>query len=224
MSRLLSLTLLLAALSLMPLASGSWQTARAQESSVGEHGIEVVKFGWSKERLGWERDPFSGPLENFDEMRARARNEKRVDEAKRGGGGADVDRARREARADAANVGATRANRPARYAFHYKLAVRNAGAKAVREIDWDYVFLDATTGEELGRQQFTGAEKIAPGKRKELGFLTRTPPTQRISAHALDKREREGIVEKVVVVRVLYEDGTVWQPAASPSSAPPPAP
>jgi len=33
-------------------------------------GIAVVRFSWSKERLGWEKDPFSGPVENFDEMRA----------------------------------------------------------------------------------------------------------------------------------------------------------
>lgn len=28
--------------------------------------------------IGWERDPFGGPLENFDKMRSRARNERRV--------------------------------------------------------------------------------------------------------------------------------------------------
>ena len=46
----------------------------AQEPS----GVEVVKSSWGKVRIGWERDPFSGPLENFDEMRSRARNERRV--------------------------------------------------------------------------------------------------------------------------------------------------
>ena len=47
---------------------------RAQEPS----GVEVVKASWSKIRIGWERDPFSGPLENFDEMRSRVRNERRI--------------------------------------------------------------------------------------------------------------------------------------------------
>ena len=40
--------------------------------------LVVLKFSWSKERIGWERDPFGGAVENFDEMRARARNEKRI--------------------------------------------------------------------------------------------------------------------------------------------------
>ena len=38
--------------------------------------LEVVKFNWAKERIGWERDPFGGPIENFDETRARQRNER----------------------------------------------------------------------------------------------------------------------------------------------------
>ena len=67
----------------------------AQEPS----GVEVVKSSWSKIRIGWERDPFGGPLENFDEMRSRARNERRV---ATGGG----ERARREAKADEKNLAA----------------------------------------------------------------------------------------------------------------------
>src|ERR1044071_5768243 len=60
-------------------------------------GAEVVKASWSKIRIGWERDPFGGPLENFDEMRSRARNERRI----ASGGG---ERAKREAKADEANI------------------------------------------------------------------------------------------------------------------------
>ncbi|MGH9901704.1 MAG: hypothetical protein ACRD68_07820, partial [Pyrinomonadaceae bacterium] len=57
--------------------------------------LVVVKQDWSKERINWERDPFGGPVENYDEMRARARNERRVEEAKRVGSAADVDRVKR---------------------------------------------------------------------------------------------------------------------------------
>ena len=67
-------------------------------------GVEVMKFSWNKERIGWENDPFRGPIENFDEMRARSRNEKRIADAKRGGGSAEVDRAKQDAKADAANI------------------------------------------------------------------------------------------------------------------------
>ncbi len=172
--------------------------------------VAVTKFTWSKERIGWERDPFGGPLENFDEMRARARNEKRIDDSKRGGG-VEVDRIKREAQTDAAIVEKARQQPPPRYQFLYKFSIMNQGDKTIREVDFDYVFLDAATGEELGRREFTGVDKIAPGKSKDLSFMISAPPIRRISVHALDKSERAGLTEQVVIMRVLYEDGSVWQ-------------
>ena len=172
--------------------------------------VSVIKFNWSKERIGWQRDPFGGPLENFDEMRARARNEKRIDDAKRGGG-VDVDRIRREAQADAIIVQKARQQGPARYKFLYKISVMNTGKKTIREIDCDYIFFDIATKEQVGRREFTGVEKIAPGKSKEFAFLVPTPPTQTISVHALDKKEHGRLTEQLAIVRILYDDGSVWQ-------------
>lgn len=100
---------------------------------------------------------------------------------------------------------------PPRYAFLYKISLRNESPKAIKEIDWDYVFTDSVTGEEVGRREFTGVEKIAPGKSKELSFMTPAAPAQRISVYALDKRERAGLNEHVVLVCVRYEDGTEWK-------------
>ncbi|HEX8422592.1 MAG TPA: hypothetical protein VF634_04235, partial [Pyrinomonadaceae bacterium] len=52
----------------------SAQATGAASSSSSPAAVEVsppdlivIKSSWSKERLGWERDPFSGPVENFDE-------------------------------------------------------------------------------------------------------------------------------------------------------------
>ncbi|MCA1631080.1 MAG: hypothetical protein LC785_14760 [Acidobacteria bacterium] len=176
-------------------------------------GVVVVKSVWSKERLNWERDPFAGPLENFDEMRARARNEKRIDDAKRGGSQSDIDKATREARADAANVAAVRKERqkPARYVFMYKVSLRNGGAKPIRAIDWDYAFFEKGTAREVGRLQFTSEEKIAPGKSKELKVVARQPPAQTVSVHALGEREHEALDGRIELVRVEYADGSVWK-------------
>lgn len=171
--------------------------------------VEVVKFSWSKERIGWERDPFAGPVENFDEMRSRVRNERRIDDAKRGGGGA-ADRVKREAKADEANLRQQREKGPPRYVFVYKTKVKNNAPIAITSIDWDYVFNDGVTGEELGRRQFSSTEPVGAGKSKELTLTISAPPTQRISVYSLDKNERAGLVEKVVIVRVKYSDGSEW--------------
>ena len=175
-----------------------------------EPGVEVVKFNWTKERIGWQRDPFSGPIENFDEVRARQRNEKRIEDAKRGNS-AEIDKIRREAKADAANIEAKHADTPSRYAFVYKATIKNAGSKAIKSIDWDYVFLDRGTENEVGRQQFTSEEKISPGKTKELVVTITKPPTKTISLTALNDNERGTLDSQLIVVRIDYADGTSWQ-------------
>ena len=181
------------------------------QSQTDAPGVAVVKFGWDKERINWERDPFGGPVENFDEMRVRTRNEKRIDDAKRGGSPRPTAYAARRAPTPRSSNRAA-AEGPPRYGFRYKLSVRNGGAKAIKEFDWDYVFTDSATSEELGRHQFTSEGSVAPGKSKEFSFLIPNPPTHAVSALLTrQQNERAGLHEQVVLVRVLYEDGTVWQ-------------
>ena len=150
----------------------------AQEPS----GVEVVKSSWSKVRIGWERDPFAGPLENFDEMRSRARNERRVAQ----GGG---ERAKRDAKADEANLAKIRENNQSRYYFIYKTKIKNNHTAAITQIDWDYVFYERDTENELGRQQFTSDEQVGPGKTKELTVTITSPPTRTVSVTSLNLEE-----------------------------------
>ena len=172
--------------------------------------LELVKFSWSKERLNWERSPFGGPNENFHQMQFRARAEKRVSDAKRSNS-PESGKLEKEAKADIAIAAADQNSKPPRYYFLYRASVKNTSTLAIKEIDWDYVFIDAVTGTELDRRQFTSVQKIEPGKQKELRFTLITPPTRRVSVHALDKNERSGISEQVLIVRVKYADGSEWQ-------------
>jgi len=167
-------------------------------------GVEVVKSSWSKVRIGWERDPFGGPLENFDEMRSRTRNERRVAQ----GGG---DRAKREAKADEANLTKQRERPPSQYYFIYKTKIKNNHIAAITQIDWDYVFFDRDTENEVGRQEFTSDEHIGAGKTKELTVTITSPPTRTVSVTSLNLEERDRFTERIVLVRVQYADGRVWQ-------------
>lgn len=167
-------------------------------------GVEVLKSGWSKIRIGWERDPFSGPLENFDEMRSRARNERRVAQ----GGG---ERARREAKADDANLAKQREKPPSQYYFIYKTKLKNNHTSAITQIDWDHVFYERDTENEMGRQEFTSDEQIGPGKTKELTVTITSPPARTVSVTSLNLEDTKRFTEKIVLVRVKYADGHVWQ-------------
>lgn len=199
---------LLLSLLVVPIASH----AQTLPASTTPSEVEVVKFSWSKERLNWEQNPFGGPNENFHEMQFRARSEKRVTDAKKSGTAGQHSTAERDLKVDAAIVAAGRQpSGPARYYFIYRASLKNSSTKPIEEIDWDYVFIDSATGQELGRHQFTSSKIIQPGKSKELTFMLSTPPTKRISVYALNKQERSGIADQVVVVRVKYSDGSVWQ-------------
>lgn len=177
-----------------------------QDSTV----VEVVKFSWNKERIGWERDPFGGPIENFDEVRARTRNEKRIEDAKRGNS-AEIDKIRTEAKADAANIETKHQNAPARYVFVYKATVKNKSNKTIKLVDWDYIFRDESNGTEINRQQFTSEERIAPSKAKELTVIISKPPTQTISVTSLNTSERDSLKGQVVLMKIEFTDGTIWQ-------------
>jgi hypothetical protein len=191
----------------MQVAVSAQQSATATSSP----DLHVVKFNWSKERINWEQNPFGGPNENFHEMQFRARSDKRVSDAKRSNS-PEANKLEKEARADTAIIEAERQRKgPPRYTFLYKVWVKNTSEKTIKEIDWDYVFLDTATGEELGRRQFTSVQTIGPGKNKELSIMLSAPPTQRVSVYSLDKKEKVGFGEQVVIVSVKYADGSVWQ-------------
>src|SRR2546421_10859053 len=119
-------------LMLLILSASSVATAQSGSPSQEPPNLAVVKFSWSKERVGWEQDPFSGPIENFDEMRVRSRNEKRILDAKKGGNSAEMNRAERDARSDDALISRIHQNTQARYGFVYKVSIQNNSLKAIK--------------------------------------------------------------------------------------------
>lgn len=169
-------------------------TAAAQSPAPLEQpsDIQILKYSWAKERIDWDKNPFGKPTQISD-LRSRR-------------GSILEERNAREAEKNR-----EKPSEPPRYVFNYKVTVINGAAKTISEIDWDYVFTDAATGEEMGRREFTSVEKIGAGKRKELIVVVSSPPTRRISAYTLGKNEREGLVERVEIRRILYDDGTTWQ-------------
>lgn len=185
-----------------------------------EPPVTVVKHSWVKERISWEGDPFGGPVENFEDVRRRSVDNRRMERARGSGNVGEAAKIEREMRAE--QVIKARPPKPPRYVFLYRTSVKNLSEKTIKEIDWDYIFLDSVTGEELGRREFTSVENIAPGKTKELSFSLGKPPAQRISVYSLDKKERDGLVEKIVIGRIQYSDGTAWQ--SSDKQAPPTSP
>lgn len=185
--------------------SVSAQSPGPQEAS----DFTVVKHSWTKERINWEGDPFGGPVENFDDMRRRMVDERRVGRARSSGNIAEAAKVEREMRSE--QIIKARPPAPPRYAFLYKVSLRNNTIKTIKAIDWDYIFFSGNTQSETGHLEFTSEEKIGPGKTKELNVMARRPPAKTVSVYALDKNERQGLDGQVVIVRLEYTDGSIWQ-------------
>jgi hypothetical protein len=187
--------------------------ARQGGAPEGPPDVAVVKFNWRKERLpGWENERFGAPVETYDAMRARVDNERRIQQARNTGNKAEV--GRRESAAKVVDDAKySKDDKPAerpRDGYRYKVQVRNDGPKTIKEVDWDYVFLDPDTRAEVARHLFTSEEKVGPGRVKDLDVFVLTPPVRTVNAQGKSK-DAPKFVEHVVLMRVVYSDGSIWQ-------------
>jgi len=94
--------------------------------------------------------------------------------------------------------------------FAYQAKIQNAGAKAIEIVFWEYQFVDPST-RALTRRQFLCGVKIKPDKEKELQASSLLGPSDVISAASLGDKPENLFQEKVVINRVEYADGSIWQ-------------
>ncbi len=203
-------------LTLCFLSLGVVATAQSPEVLTAAPELTIVKYSWTKERINWEGDPFGGPVESFDDLRRRRVDERRIERARGTGNIGEAAKVERETRAE--QVIKARPPAPPRYAFLYKVVFQNTSSKTIKAIDWDYVVANSKT-QETERLEFAHDSKIEPGKTKELSVTARKPPARTVSVYALDKNERLGLDGQVVVVRIQYTDGSVWQRPKVPSES-----
>jgi len=197
-------------ISMLPAAQQPRQLPGAQVPA----DAAVGTFSWRKERLpGWEKESLGSSVETYEAMKARVDNERRIQLARNAGNKAELGRRESAAKMleDASlPKDSQRVQRP-RDGYRYKVLLTNTGSKTIRIIDWDYIFLDPDTGEEVARHQFTSQETIKPGKSKEVSVLYLIPPVKTVSAGMLSKKDPMPFTEQVVIARIQYSDGSSWQ-------------
>jgi hypothetical protein len=205
------------AIVILLLATVTSAALRAQQPPTpdpqGPPDVAVVKFTWRKERIpGWENSQFGPSFETYDAMRERVENERRIQQARNAGNKAEVSRRESAAKMQEEakfSKGAKVTERP-RDGYRYKVQIRNDGAKTIKLVDWDYVFFDPNTRQEVARHQFTSEEKVRPGAVKNLDVFILAPPVRTVNARG-SQQEDSPFIERVLLVRVVYSDGSVWQ-------------
>ena len=186
-------------------ATGSAIATFSQET--GE--IEILSFSWTKERI--RERPSMSPLASADELIRQSRRETQLaaarNSARRGEQGKIETQITNEEQAAAK----ARQTDPPDDGYRYVVKLRNNGAKVIKSIDWDYLFLDPDNNAVVSRHQFTSDDTIKPGKSKEVSVLYLNPPVQTISAKMLSKKKLATYKEQVLLMRIQYSDGSVWQ-------------
>jgi hypothetical protein len=95
--------------------------------------------------------------------------------------------------------------------YIYQVKLRNTGAKVIRVVDWGYIFTDPETQMEVGRHRYSNKVKIRPAQNNELVGRTSSHPTFLVNVKNTGKEPGKQLTEQVVIYRVEYDDGTVWQ-------------
>jgi hypothetical protein len=101
------------------------------------------------------------------------------------------------------------------YVYTYTARVRNDGARKVRRLDWEYLVVDLASGREAGRHRFTSKVGVSPGRTKKLVGRSASPPSNTVDVQGGADGAPARYSERVVIRRVEYDDGSVWEGASN---------
>ncbi|HEX8000566.1 MAG TPA: hypothetical protein VF528_19455 [Pyrinomonadaceae bacterium] len=96
--------------------------------------------------------------------------------------------------------------------FAYRAKIRNASTKVIEVVFWEYRFKENANPATVVRRQFLCGVNIKPDKEKELQAFSLLGPSDVISVGSLSNKTGDNLFEETVVInRVEYADGSIWQ-------------
>ena len=185
---------------------GSVIASAQTSSSVSDPpDIVVLQKNWRPyvRNAALDADPFSANTEFTDALRAQRVND--IQNAVRARGSES-----REPPPPRRNKGQAVSSQPTA-TYVYQVKIKNTGTKTIRVVDWGYIFADRETQEELGRHRYSNKVKMRPGQNTDLVGRTTSPPTFVVNAKNTGQESSKQPSEQVVIYRIEYDDGTVWQ-------------
>ena len=95
--------------------------------------------------------------------------------------------------------------------FAYRVKIQNSSAKVIEVLFLEYQFAESSDSAKVTRRQFLCGVNIKPQKEKELQAFSTSGPSGVVSAESLAGTSGDAYQERVVINRVEYADGTIWQ-------------
>jgi hypothetical protein len=184
-------------------------------------GVAVEKFNWRNTtyRPGWDNSSVSADSQSLEDLRTLPSQDLGVSRTPTPNGMPPTrprERTTESGNSTKSRVSDVSAASPSlskqrKEEYAYQVQIRNAGEATIEAVDWEYLFLDTATGDELARHRFQTFRRARPGKSVTLVGASGAPPTRVISAASLGGK-RKFFEERIVVRCVAYSDGTVrWR-------------
>ena len=95
--------------------------------------------------------------------------------------------------------------------YAYRVKVQNASNKPVEILFWEYQFIDTANPSTVTRRQFLCGVNIRAGKAAEVKTFSPSGPAEVVNVDTLANKSSNPVQEKVVINRVEFADGTIWQ-------------
>ena len=95
--------------------------------------------------------------------------------------------------------------------YSYQAKILNKSTRTVQTVFWTFQFTEIADRANISRRQFVCRAGIKPDKGKVLEIFSRNGPTSVVSVGTLKKNEKDAFEGAVIINRVEYEDGSVWQ-------------
>ncbi len=175
--------------------------------------LTLVNFKWSKSRRTVETPQSEGNVPAramIPQNRNFARNARINDP--RGVRDPNADTLDGRSAAIEKSVQESRAVKPkATDGYLYRLKVQNPGKNVVEIVFWEYQFHDPADASLVARRQFLCGVNIAGDKSKELEAFSLSGPSDVVNVSTLANKSENPFKEKVLINRVEYADGSIWQ-------------
>jgi len=183
-------------------------------NSNGENSpLTVVNFKWAKARRTVEtpQNPTTAPAQAMIPQNRNFARNARINDPQ---GVRDPNQDTLDGRSAAMekNVQDARAAKPkATDGFTYRIKVQNPGKNVVEIVFWEYQFQDPADSSLTARRQFLCGVSIAGDKSKDLEGFSMAGPSDVVNVATLANNAENPFKEKVLINRVEYADGSIWQ-------------
>ena len=162
--------------------------------------IEVGKFSWAHHR-GTDTENSNGGVMTANPVSRKLLYRREIENRN------SIENRSRDMREMEESVLRERADTKPIDLYRYKIELRNRGARVVKWVFLDYQTSHLSDPDNPSHREFACAVKIKPNDNRSLVAESLLPPSRIIKA----ADEKATFTEKLIINRIEYADGAIWQ-------------